>query len=73
MCKLWCQFIDSYEIKGYSDDVKRTCLKMYVNGMGFRGIERMTGVSRTTIIDWVKQVGKLRRCQIERCSESAWN
>ncbi|GBE76020.1 hypothetical protein myaer87_32470 [Microcystis aeruginosa NIES-87] len=34
------QFIDSYETKGYSDDVKRTCLKMYVNGMEFRGIER---------------------------------
>ena len=27
--------------------------------MGFRGIERVTGVSRTTIMDWVKQVGKL--------------
>ena len=53
------QFIDSYETKGYSDDVKRICLKMYVNGMGFRGIERVTGVSRTTIMDWVKQVGKL--------------
>lgn len=26
--------------------------------MGFRGIERVTGVSRTTIMDWVKQVGK---------------
>ncbi len=24
----------------YSDDVRRECLKMYVNGMGFRGIER---------------------------------
>lgn len=32
---------------------------MYVNGMGFRGIERVTGVSRITIMDWVKQVGKL--------------
>ena len=53
------QFIHSYETKGYSDDVKRTCLKMYVNGLGFRGIERVTGVSRTTIMDWVKQVGKL--------------
>ena len=60
--------------------------------MGFRGIERVTTVSRTTIMDWVKQVGKLLpdsynpetipevgeldelgRCQIERCSESAWN
>lgn len=53
------QFIHSQETKGYSDDVKRSCLKMQVNGLGFRGIERVTGVSRTTIMDWVKQVGKL--------------
>ena len=31
---------------------------MYVNGMGFRGIERVTGVHDTTIITWVKQVGE---------------
>jgi transposase-like protein len=30
---------------------------MYVNGMGFRGIERVKGVHHTTIIHWVKQVG----------------
>ena len=53
------QFIESYETKGYSDNVKRICLKMYVNGMGFREIERVTGVSRTTVMDWVKQVGQL--------------
>jgi insertion element IS1 protein InsB len=53
------QFIDDYETKGYSEEVKKSCLKMYVNGMGFRAIERVTGVSRTTIMDWVKQVGKL--------------
>ena len=27
--------------------------------MGFRGIERLKGVHRTTIIYWVKSVGKL--------------
>jgi transposase len=54
------QFIDVYEPhRGYSDDVKRICLKMYTNGMGFRAIERVTDVHHTTIISWVKQVGKL--------------
>lgn len=54
------QFIDCYETtKGYSDEVKRNCLRMSVNGMGFRGIERVTGVHHTTVITWVKQVGKL--------------
>lgn len=32
---------------------------MYVNGMGFRGIERVTGVHHTTVITWVRQVGEL--------------
>ena len=54
------QFITDYEPhKGYSDEFKRECLKMYVNGMGFRAIERVKGVHHTTIITWVKKVGKL--------------
>ena len=54
------QFIDSYQIfKGYSDQVKRECLKMYVNGMGNRCIERVKGVHHTTVITWVKRVGEL--------------
>jgi hypothetical protein len=31
---------------------------MYLNGMGFRGIERVKGVHHTTIIYWVKQLGE---------------
>jgi transposase-like protein len=54
------QFIDCYQPhKGYSQNLKRECLKMYVNGMGFRAIERVKNVHHTTIINWVKQVGKL--------------
>jgi len=54
------QFIDDYAPPpGYSDEFKRECLKMYVNGMGFRGIERVKGVHHTTVIAWVKQVGEL--------------
>ena len=32
---------------------------MYINGMGFRAIERVKGVHHTTIIKWVKLVGEL--------------
>ena len=54
------QFIDCYlPHKGYSEEVKRECLQMYVNGMGFRAIERVKGVHHTSIINWVKQVGEL--------------
>jgi transposase-like protein len=54
------QFIDCYDPpKGYSDEVKRECLKMYVNGMGFRAIERVKEVHHTTVIYWVRQAGLL--------------
>lgn len=45
-------------VEGYSDDIKQQCLRMYVNGMGFRGIERVTGVHHITVIYGVKQVGE---------------
>jgi len=36
------QFIDCYQPhKGYSEEIKREYLKMYVNGMGFRASERI--------------------------------
>ena len=41
----------------YSDEIKQDCLKMDVNGMGFRAIERVKGVHHTTIINWVRIVG----------------
>ncbi len=28
---------------------------MYLNGMGFRAIERVTGIHHTTIMNWVKE------------------
>jgi transposase-like protein len=45
--------------RGYSEEMKRECLKMYVNGLGFRAIERVKNVHHTTIMNWVKQVGEL--------------
>ena len=56
-CDCRRQFIDAYEPKGYTDEIKRECLEMYVNGMGFRAIERVKKVHHTTVINWVKQVG----------------
>ena len=48
------QFIDRYTARGYSIEVKENCLKMYVNGLGFRAIERVTGVNHNTVIRWVR-------------------
>ncbi|MBD1893932.1 IS1 family transposase [Coleofasciculus sp. FACHB-129] len=53
------QFIDVYDPpQGYSEAIKQHCLTLYVNGMGFRAIERATGVHHTTVIYWVKQTGE---------------
>ena len=46
---------ESYEVKGYHSQVKKICLEMYLNGMGFRAIERVTGIHHTTIMIWVKE------------------
>lgn len=57
------QFVEFYDPKGYPDDLKRECLKMYVNGSGFRAIERVKKVHHTTVINWVKTCGLfLARC-----------
>ncbi|WP_144266107.1 IS1 family transposase [Pleurocapsa sp. PCC 7327] len=54
------QFIETYDPPaGYGDEFKRDCLKLDVNGMGFRAIERVKGVHHTTVITWVKQIGEL--------------
>ena len=49
------QFIETYDQRGYSQETKKHCLTLYCNGMGFRGIERSTGVCHNTVINWVKQ------------------
>jgi transposase-like protein len=52
------QFIDCYESeRGSEHSFKQECLKMYVNGMGFRAIERVKMVHHTTVMDWVEKVG----------------
>ncbi len=58
-CNCRRQFIQDYEpSKTYSNEIKEECIRMYLNGMGFRAIERVKGVHHTTIISWVKQLGQ---------------
>ena len=42
-----------------TDEIKRECLEIYVNSCGFRVIERVKNVHHTTLIYWVKQIGRL--------------
>lgn len=52
------QFRETHTPQGYSPEVKEHCLKLYLNGMGFRAIERATGVNHNTVINWVKQANQ---------------
>ena len=51
------QFVSNPKNQPYSPQVKELCQKMYLNGMGLRGIERVTEIHHTTIINWIKDAG----------------
>lgn len=51
------QFLESYRFWRYSDDVKQLCIKMYLNGIGLCGIERVTEIHHTTLMHWIRDVG----------------
>jgi transposase-like protein len=51
------QFVESPVPKSYPLEVKQLCLKMYLNGMGLRGIERVTDIHHTTIMNWIEEAG----------------
>jgi transposase-like protein/IS1 family transposase len=53
-----CQYVENPKPRVYSNEVKQLCLKMYVNGMGFRAIARVTDIDHGTIINWVKEKGE---------------
>ena len=52
------QFIEYYSEMGYPSQVKEIAIAMYLNGNGFRAIERIIGVNHNTVIRWVRQAGK---------------
>jgi AcrR family transcriptional regulator len=52
------QFVDRYTVRGYPPETKRRCLDLHQQGMSFREIERQTGVSHNTVINWVKELGE---------------
>jgi AcrR family transcriptional regulator len=47
------QFADEYSSRGYPPEIKQQCLALHQQGMSFRAIERQTGVSHNTVINWV--------------------
>ncbi len=52
------QYVENPTSGAYPPEVKQLCLKMYLNGMGFRGIARVTEIDHTTIINWVEEAAE---------------
>ncbi len=50
------QFVDRYTVRGYPPEVKQRCLALHCQEISFREIERQTGVSHNTVINWVKEM-----------------
>jgi transposase-like protein len=51
------QFVDRYVERGYPLEIRQKCLDLHAQGISFREIERSTGVSHNTVINWVKSLG----------------
>ena len=41
--------------KGYSPQVRRAALRMYVDGINFRRTARLVGVAPQTVVNWVQE------------------
>ncbi len=55
------QFADRYSSRGYPPEIRQQCLDLHDQGISFREIERQTGVSHNTVINWVKSLASKAR------------
>ena len=44
--------------RGYPLSVKRNAIRHYLEGCGFRRIERLLGISNVTVLYWVRELGQ---------------
>ena len=56
MCKeCGCHYTVSQ--RGYPEHIRRKVIQLYLEGNGFRSIERILKVSHVSVINWVKKAG----------------
>ena len=53
-----CKYRYTVEQRGKPNSLKKLALQMYLEGMGFRSIERILKVSNVTVLNWIKSFGK---------------
>jgi len=57
LCKE-CKYRYTVEFRGKPVEMKRKALHLYLEGLGFRSIARIIGVSNVTVLYWVRSFGK---------------
>ena len=55
-CKI-CGFNYTTGYRGKPLEVRQQALKLYLEGLGFRAIGRILGVSNVTVLNWVRAYG----------------
>jgi len=51
-----CFFTDT--IQGYPPEIKLTAIRLYLEGLGFRAIERLLKISNVTVLNWVNNLAQ---------------
>ena len=59
-----CNFTRSHS-RNYSFKVKFQAAKLYLEGMGFRSIGRILGVSNVTVLNWIRQFGRITKAYVQ--------
>lgn len=57
LCKN-CQYHYTVRERGKPKELKRMALLLYLEGLGFRSIERILKVSNVTVLNWVRRFGE---------------
>src|SRR6478735_9723936 len=63
-----CGFSFTKGYRGKPEELRQQALKLYLEGMGFRAIGRVLGVSNVTVLNWVRAYGQLAEQVLEQQS-----
>ena len=56
-CKQCARLFVETDEQSYPPEIRQKALQLVLEGLGFRSIERILGVSHVSVINWVKQAG----------------
>ena len=57
-------------IRKYSNEYKMKIIKMYLENIGIRSIERLEGVPNTTVLKWIRSMGKIVKNKLQETINS---